>query len=101
MQFTLAGTTDLRCEWLTGEPGAGELARPVRRGAVGKGPGDRNLAGRLPYTENWLKHLLALASKSSALGLVGPMSNYASPPQLVETVPYRLGPRAGARGSAL
>ena len=29
--------------------------------------------------------------------MVGPMSNYAAPPQLVETVPYRVGPRKGAR----
>lgn len=33
----------------TGEPGAGKLARPVRRGAVGKGPRQRDLAGGLPY----------------------------------------------------
>jgi putative restriction endonuclease len=26
-----------------------KVARPVRRGAVGKGPRERNLAGRLPY----------------------------------------------------
>src|SRR5262249_32609519 len=36
------------------------------------------------------------AGVSAAIGLVGPMSNYAAPPQLVETVPYRLGPRKGA-----
>ena len=29
------------------------------------------------------------AAHSSRIGLVGPMSNYASPPQLVEDVPYR------------
>ena len=30
------------------------------------------------------------------IGLVGPMSNYAPPAQLVETVPYRIGPKRGA-----
>jgi GT2 family glycosyltransferase len=56
-------------------------------------------------TEGWLEQLTALARVSPAVGLVGPMSNYAAPPQLVETVPYRIGPRrgphrAGGRGPA-
>ena len=29
---------------------------------------------------------------SPGVGLSGPMSNYAAPPQLVESVPYRIGP---------
>jgi anaerobic ribonucleoside-triphosphate reductase activating protein len=33
----------------TGEPGAGKLARPVRRGAVGKGLRQWDLVGGLPY----------------------------------------------------
>jgi O-antigen biosynthesis protein len=44
-------------------------------------------------TDSWLQQLIGLAGLSPAIGLVGPMSNYAAPPQLVETVPYRLGPR--------
>src|SRR5262249_12338039 len=40
-----------------------------------------------------LGHLLSRGRRASpaprAIGLVGPMSNYASPPQLVEDVPYR------------
>ncbi len=49
-------------------------------------------------TEGWLDQLVALASialdsdvedLTSRIGLVGPMSNYAAPPQLVENVPYR------------
>lgn len=48
-------------------------------------------------TPGWLDALTALARLSPAIGLVGPMSNYAAPPQLVESVPYRLGPRKGAR----
>src|SRR5262245_43552706 len=43
-------------------------------------------------TEGWLNALVALASLSQGVGLVGPISNYAAPPQLVETVPYRVGP---------
>jgi GT2 family glycosyltransferase len=41
----------------------------------------------------WLEALTGLAKLSEGHGLVGPMSNYAAPPQLVETVPYRLGRR--------
>jgi GT2 family glycosyltransferase len=44
-------------------------------------------------TNGWLNQLVALAQMSLAAGLVGPMSNYAAPPQLVEHVPYRIGPR--------
>jgi GT2 family glycosyltransferase len=44
-------------------------------------------------TDGWLEQLVGLAGLSSTIGLVGPMSNYALPPQLVEHVPYRLGSR--------
>jgi GT2 family glycosyltransferase len=44
-------------------------------------------------TGAWLNQLEALAQMSPAIGLVGPMSNYAAPPQLVEHVPYRIGPK--------
>jgi glycosyltransferase involved in cell wall biosynthesis len=53
-------------------------------------------------TDGWLDQLIALTAASPAatsedpepkprikIGLVGPMSNYATPPQLVEQVPYR------------
>ena len=43
-------------------------------------------------TPNWLNQLIGLASMSPVVGAVGPMSNYAAPPQLVESVPYRVGP---------
>lgn len=36
---------------ITGEQGAGKLACPVREGADGKGPGDRDLAGGLLHSE--------------------------------------------------
>jgi O-antigen biosynthesis protein len=44
-------------------------------------------------TDAWLNQLVALAQMTPAVGLVGPMSNYAAPPQLVEHVPYRIGPK--------
>src|SRR5207249_5725525 len=52
-------------------------------------------------TEGWLNQMISLAGLSPAIGLVGPMSNYAAPPQLVESVPYRFGPRKGQRLSGL
>ena len=39
-------------------------------------------------TDAWLDQLIALADSDPAIGLAGPMSNYATPPQLVEEVPY-------------
>ena len=44
-------------------------------------------------TNGWLNQLIGLLTFSPAVGMVGPMSNYAAPPQLVEMVPYRIGPR--------
>jgi cellulose synthase/poly-beta-1,6-N-acetylglucosamine synthase-like glycosyltransferase len=40
-------------------------------------------------TSAWLNQLIGLITMSPAIGAVGPMSNYAAPPQLVEPVPYR------------
>jgi GT2 family glycosyltransferase len=48
-------------------------------------------------TDAWLQQLVGLAQLSPAIGLVGPMSNYAAPPQLVEGVPYRIGPKKSGR----
>jgi len=47
--------------------------------------------------DGWLHQLVSLAQLSPAIGLVGPMSNYAAPPQLVENVPYRIGPKKNPR----
>ncbi len=44
-------------------------------------------------TNGWLNQLINLANLSPTFGMVGPMSNYAAPPQLVETVPYRIRPK--------
>ncbi len=44
-------------------------------------------------TRGWLTQLTGLLTSSPAMGMVGPMSNYAAVPQLIETVPYRSGPR--------
>jgi O-antigen biosynthesis protein len=50
-------------------------------------------------TDSWLNQLVSLAQLSPAVGLVGPMSNYAAPPQLVEGVPYRIGPKHRGQGT--
>ena len=39
-------------------------------------------------TDAWLDQLIALADSDPRIGMTGPMSNYATPPQLVEAVPY-------------
>lgn len=48
-------------------------------------------------TAGWLNQLVGLAQLTPAIGLVGPMSNYAAPPQWVEKVPYRIGPKKSPR----
>jgi GT2 family glycosyltransferase len=48
--------------------------------------------------ERWLNQLIGLAQSFPDVGLVGPMSNYAAPPQLVEVVPYRMNEWGGASG---
>jgi GT2 family glycosyltransferase len=50
-------------------------------------------------THDWLGQMGALANVAPAIGLVGPMTNHASPPQLVETVPYRIGAKRAAAAS--
>ncbi len=54
-------------------------------------------------THDWLGQMGALANLAPTIGLVGPMSNHVAPPQLVETVPYRIGARkaAGASGNGV
>ena len=39
-------------------------------------------------TDGWLAQLVALAESDPMIGMTGPVSNYASPPQLVTSVPY-------------
>lgn len=51
-------------------------------------------------TNGWLNQLLGLVQMSPAIGMVGPMSNYAAPPQLVESVPYRVGAKQRGDGNA-
>jgi GT2 family glycosyltransferase len=40
-------------------------------------------------TNGWLNQLIGMATFATTIGLTGPMSNMAAPPQLVETIPYR------------
>ncbi len=52
-------------------------------------------------TEGWLQQLVAMAGANEAIGMVGPMSNYAPTQQRVAPVPYRIrARRSGASESA-
>jgi GT2 family glycosyltransferase len=51
-------------------------------------------------TSAWLNQLIGLITMSPTIGAVGPMSNYAAPPQFVEAIPYRLRNLAGTRKAA-
>jgi len=44
-------------------------------------------------TDGWLQQLITLATLAPAIGMVGPMSNYAPMAQHVSTVPYRVKPK--------
>jgi O-antigen biosynthesis protein len=48
------------------------------------------LSGDTVVVSGWLNQLTGLAGLDPKIGAVGPMSNYASPPQLVRPVPYRV-----------
>src|SRR3981189_781453 len=48
-------------------------------------------------TSGWLHQLLGILTFTPATGMGGTMSNYAATEQLVETVPYRLGPKKTGR----
>jgi len=48
-------------------------------------------------TESWIEQLVSVANLESAIGIVGPMSNYAPRLQLVDALPYRLGPKKSPR----
>ena len=52
-------------------------------------------------TPGWINAMTSLAKASDTIGMVGPMSNYAPEGQLVEAVPYRVGPRKDDRESAV
>jgi len=41
-------------------------------------------------TNGWLNQLLGLVNMSPAVGMAGPVSNNAAPPQLVGSIPYRI-----------
>jgi len=49
-------------------------------------------------TQGWLHQLTGLATFTAGIGLVGPMSNMAATPQLVETVSYRTSPNPRTSG---
>jgi GT2 family glycosyltransferase len=44
-------------------------------------------------TPDWLNQLTALADSAPSIGVVGPMSNYASPAQCIGSVPYSIDPQ--------
>jgi len=109
--FLDIGSLDGTAEYLAGVAAAAQVRIEVIRTPTDLGIGqvvqDAMKQARGEYlvllnndtivTEGWLNQLIGLAQLTVAIGLVGPMSNYAAPPQLVDTVPYRIGPKKGAR----
>lgn len=108
--FLDVGSLDGTYEFLSGVAGAAQLRVEVVRTVTDLGLPDavREALSRARgdylvllnndtlVTDAWLDQLIALANIHPTVGLVGPMSKNAAPPQRVEKVPYRLGPRKGA-----
>jgi O-antigen biosynthesis protein len=102
---SLDGTAEYLAGLAAGAPGRVEVVRTVTdqgieaacREALARARGEDLvlLNNDTVVPQGWLDQLVALASLSPTVGLVGPMSNHAAPPQLVEGVPYRLGARRG------
>ena len=88
----LAGVQDLSAVPVTAITNARNLGFPaaVNQGLeVAQGEFFVLLNNDAVVTDAWLDHLIALTTADPTIGLTGPMSNYAPPPQLVEEVPYR------------
>jgi GT2 family glycosyltransferase len=96
------GSTDGTAAYLAGVRDAASIrveviANPQNRGfpaacnqgiAAARGDYVVLLNNDAVVTDAWLDQLVALAESNPKVGLTGPMSNYVSPPQLVEAVPY-------------
>jgi GT2 family glycosyltransferase len=109
--FVDIGSLDGTCEYLSGIAAAAgvrvEIVRTPTDLGIAEAVQDAIKLARGEYvvlvnndtlvTNAWLNQLVALAQMSPAVGLVGPMSNYAAPPQLAEHVPYRIGPKRNQR----
>jgi GT2 family glycosyltransferase len=107
--FLDAGSLDGTAEFLAGVQAAASLRVEVVRAAADPEvpAATRELLARVRgeflvllnndtvVSDAWLDQLVALAQLDPQIGLVGPMSNAAAPPQLVEEVPYRLRPAGG------
>jgi GT2 family glycosyltransferase len=107
------GSLDGTAEYLAGVAAAAKVPVEVVRSETDLDLGEavRDALGRAKgeyivllnndtiVTDAWLNQLIGLSNLSPAIGLAGPMSNYAAPPQLVETVPYRIGAKGERRGA--
>jgi GT2 family glycosyltransferase len=96
------GSTDGTADYLRGVRDASShrveiITNPENRGfpaacnqglAVARGEYLVLLNNDAVVTDAWLEMLIGLADSDPTIGMVGPMSNYATPPQLVESVPY-------------
>jgi GT2 family glycosyltransferase len=105
--FLDAGSLDGTAEFLAGVQTSANVRVEVVRAAADPAlsAACRDLLGRAcgdflvvlnndtVVPEHWLDQLVALAQMGPEIGLVGPTSNAASPPQDAGPLPYRLGSR--------
>jgi GT2 family glycosyltransferase len=95
--FVDNGSTDGTPEWLATVPGAKVIANATNAGfAAGANQGIRAASGErvlllnndVIVTEGWLSGLARHLDADASCGLVGPISNYVSGPQLDESARY-------------
>jgi GT2 family glycosyltransferase len=99
--FLDAGSLDGTRAYLAGVMAAAPLRVEVIRTGPDAGASKPNfqtrgdavvlLSNDTIVTEGWLDRLVDVAKSDPKIGMVAPMSNYAPGPQLVPSIPYRLG----------
>src|SRR5262249_35236304 len=101
--FLDIGSLDGTAEYLAGVQAAAKVRVEIVRAETGLGireacrEGMAQASGQYIVllnnetivTSPWLDQMISLFKVSPTIGIVGPMSNYAAPPQLVESIPYR------------
>jgi GT2 family glycosyltransferase len=97
---SLDGTAEYLCGVAAAAPARVEVVRTITDNGIPDACKDALSLARGEFlvllnndtvvTDGWLTHLVELAKLAPGIGLVGPMSNHAAPPQLVESVPYHI-----------
>ncbi len=84
------GRSEVRVEIIANQENRGFAAGNNQGIAAARGDYILLMNNDIVVTPDWLERMISCAEKSPQIGMVGPMSNYASGRQIVENVPYNL-----------